>query len=140
MKPPLTNLNETIESDIVKPNSSTSAPPNPARDEQRVAELETARRFAQAVIQNHSIGKISEAALSLAATHIYSILVEYPRDAMVAKLADDPSEVVKLLNAFTRVADLGLKQQKQTDQQADDGSEGLSPTIREELEGGLSLL
>ena len=140
LKPPPTNSNGAGEPNRADQNLTTSARPNTPSEDQRLAELETARRFAQAVIKNQSIGKISEAALGLAATHIYSILVEYPRDAMIAKLAEDPSEVVKLLNAFTRLTDLGLKQQKETDQQAEAGSKGLTPEIRELLEGGLSLL
>ena len=79
------------------------------KDQPWLDELHGRLDFAASVIQDPDTPKIREASLCIAVKQMYGLITEFDPASCIQKLADDPATYSRVLNALSKLAEIGLQ-------------------------------
>jgi hypothetical protein len=122
------------------------------KEQSRLADMKARREFAMDVVRENEGSKIHEAGLQIAATQIYELLSDFDVESLKEKLAGDPANFSKIVNALTKLSEGGLKYERYRAEVAAakaridaelgraKGKGGITPETLEKIEQELRLL
>jgi hypothetical protein len=122
------------------------------REQDRLEDMRIRREFALEVVRENKGSEIHEAGLQVAASQIYELLSDFDVNTLKEKLAGDPENYARIVNAIAKLSDGGLKYERyraevaaakaRIEAELKQGSRegGLTPEARERIERELKLL
>jgi hypothetical protein len=72
-------------------------------------ELDTRLEFARDVLEEPDSPKLREASLAIALKQMYELIIRFNPATFIEQLGSDPNNYSRILNALTRIADIGLR-------------------------------
>jgi len=79
------------------------------KEQERLQDMRAKREFALEIVKANEGSMIHEAGLQIAATQIYELLQDFDVKTLKEKLAGDPENYARIVNAIAKLNDVGLK-------------------------------
>jgi len=106
--------------------------------------------FAREVLQDPERSKLREASLCIAIKQMYQLIADFDPVAFIAMLPEDPTSYARILNALAKLAEVGLKYDREhaeahgaavhRKKKADAKTLGLPALTRDQIEQEFNLL
>ena len=78
-------------------------------ERRRLDDMRAKREFALQLVKENEGSQVHEAGLQIAATQIYELLQDFDVETLKEKLAGDPGNFARIVNAMAKLSDSGLK-------------------------------
>jgi len=106
------------------------------REQDRLVDMRIMREFAQEVVRENQGKDLQEAAIQIAASHIYQILMEYNPEKLKNRVkSGEPEAYAKLVTALVKLSDGGLKYERYRAEVAEK-KEKMQRMVKDAKEGG----
>jgi Bacteriophage Mu, Gp27 len=106
------------------------------RGRERLAEMQLIREFAQEIVRENKGKEVQEAAIEIATSQIYQMLMDFDPVILRQRLGRNPADYMRMLMALARLSDGGLKYERYR-AEVQEKKEKMHEVLKSE-EGGLS--